>query len=80
MARVFASALGLTAADGERLREALLTAAQGDEAVPAGEHPYGYRFVIDSLMEGPAGRAWVRSGWLVRHDDGLPHLVTCYVR
>ena len=79
-ARVFRSALGFTAADAPQLREALLAAAEGDDIVEVGEHTHGERFVIDSLLDGPAGRAWVRSIWLVRDDDGLPHLVTCYVR
>jgi len=60
-ARVFASVLGLTAADADTLRAALLAAAQISEATLGGQDQYGQRYIIDFAMIGPAGQATVRS-------------------
>lgn len=78
-ARVFASALGLTAADADVLRQALLTAAREGEALRGERDEYGQRYVIDWEVQGPRGRATVRSGWIVLHGEEFPRLTSCYV-
>lgn len=65
-ARVFASALGLTAEDAEELRDALLSAARDGEANASGQDEYGQRYVLDFEVVRSAGRARVRSSWIVR--------------
>ncbi len=77
-ARVFASVLGLTAADADVLRQALLTA--GLEGALEGERDdYGQRYVVDLEVRGPRGRAKVRSSWIVLHGEDFPRLTSCYV-
>jgi hypothetical protein len=78
-ARVFASALGLTMADAELLRTALLAAASSAEAAPAEDDAFGARYVIDFEMIGPNGQASVRSTWIVRRDEDFARLTSCYV-
>ena len=78
-ARVFASALGLTADDAEELHEALLSAALSEEATPAEEDEYGQRYMLDFEMETEAGSATVRSGWIVRRAEDFPRLTSCFV-
>jgi hypothetical protein len=78
-ARVFAASLGLTADDANYLREALLAAVHENEAVPAGHDEYGMRYVLDFMAGGPAGRAMVRSSWIIRRDEDFPRLTSCYV-
>lgn len=78
-AQVFASALGLTAAHAEDLRAALLAAARREEAFPSTRDEYGERFVVDFMMEGPTGRARLRSSWMIRAGEVAPRLITCYV-
>ena len=78
-ARVFASSLGLTAADANYLREALLTAARENDAVPAEDDEYGKRYVVDFMASGPAGQAAVRSSWIIRRDEDFPRLTSCFV-
>ena len=78
-ARVFASALGLTYEDVEDLREALLSAAHSQEAVFTDKDQYGERYVLDFEMEADAGTVVVRSGWIVRREEGFPRLTTCWV-
>ncbi len=65
-ARVFVSALGLTANDAE-------------EAVPAENDEYGERYMLDFEMETEAGIATVRSGWTVRRKEDFPRLTSCWV-
>ena len=78
-ARVFASTLGLEAADAAELREALLRAARECDAEPGDEDQYGRRYVVDSVMERRTVTATIRSVWILPPDEGPPRLVTCYV-
>jgi uncharacterized protein DUF6883 len=78
-ARVFASVLGLTAADAEELRDSLLEAARLQDVVPGEQDEYGQRYTLDAIVVGPAGQAVVRSAWIVRTGEDFPRLTTCYV-
>ncbi len=76
---MFASALGLTAEDAERLREALLSAASSEEAVSTESDEYGERYVLDFEMNTEAGTATIRSGWIVRREEEFPRFTSCWV-
>ncbi len=78
-ARVFALALGLTAAEAQVLRRALLNAAVEGDAVPGERDDYGQRYVLDFEMTGPRGQATVRSSWIILHGEDYPRLTSCYV-
>ena len=78
-ARVFASVLGLTAADSGLLRDALLQAARFQEATAGEEDEYGRRYTVDFVMSGPAGQATIRSCWIVRQGEDFARLTSCYV-
>ena len=78
-ARVFASALGLTADDSQELRQALLAAAFSEEALPAEEDEYGQRYMLDFEMSTEMGSAVVRSGWMVRSGEDFPRFTSCWV-
>lgn len=78
-ARVFQAALGLTADHAEELRQALLAAVRTAEAAPTEKDGFGRRFVVDFVMEGPAGQASVRSAWIVRRGEDFPRLTSCHV-
>jgi len=78
-ARVFLAALGLTAADAEELRTALLESARTGDAVPGASDEFGTRYTIDFEMVRSTKQARVRGSWIIRVDDGLPRLTSCYV-
>jgi hypothetical protein len=79
-ARVFASALGITAKDADKLRARLLEIA-GSEDVAVGELDlFGQRYTIDFEMETETGKAELRSGWIVLRSETAPRLTTCYVK
>jgi hypothetical protein len=78
-ARVFASALGLTRADAEFLREELLRAARDADVVMGDVDDYGDRYTIDFDIARDDRRAMVRSTWIVRRRERFPRLTSCYV-
>jgi hypothetical protein len=78
-ARVFKAALDLEVDEVDELEIALLEAVQSQQAIPTKRNPYGQKYLIDFMMSHGDKRAWVRSVWIVRDDEGLPRLVTCYV-
>ncbi len=78
-ARVFASVLGLTVADADVLRQALLKAALEGDALEGERDDYGQRYVVDLEVRGPRGRATVRSSWIVLRGEDFPRMTGCYV-
>ena len=78
-ARVFASALGLTKADAEFLRAALLRAAREAEAVAGESDEYGDRFTVDFELRRMGRRAIVRGAWIVARGETFPRLTSCFI-
>ena len=78
-ARVFASALGLTQQDAERLRTAILGALPLAPAIKRGTTVFGDRFSADIDVERHDRCATVRTCWIIRVDEDVPRLVTCFV-
>ena len=79
-ARVFAAALGLTAADAPKLRTKLLEIARIGEAKLGELDAYGQRYTMDFTMATAAGMAMVRSSWIILRGKREPRLTTCYVK
>lgn len=77
-ARMFATALGLTAEDAEDLRALLLQAVKTADAQLGRRDAYGQRYTVDVLLTWRAKQAMVRSGWIIEHDSDTPRLTTCY--
>ena len=78
-ARVFAAALGLTQADADWLRQALLEAVSKFDCELGKMTPHGQRYVVDFPVSRHGQSARVRSVWNIRPDEDFPRLVTCYV-
>jgi hypothetical protein len=78
-ARVFASKLGLSAANAEELRQELLTAAATGAALVSGEDVFGTRYTLDFNLARPGRQAMVRSTWIVRRGEDIARLTSCYV-
>lgn len=78
-ARVFMAALGISSAEAEVLRRALLRAATAEEAKIGQSDKHGTRYTFDLRFSVGAKSAAVRCHWIVRQDEGVPRLVTCYV-
>jgi hypothetical protein len=78
-ARLFASIAGITVDNAELLINALLNAARDGDAAIGKSDQYGQRYLIDFEFIGPSGSALIRSAWIVRPDETVPRLVTCYI-
>ncbi|WKZ35598.1 MAG: hypothetical protein QY332_18465 [Anaerolineales bacterium] len=78
-ARVFATALGITANDAEELRQAIMSAVVTEKATPTERDEYGQRYVVDFRMKIQGRQADVRTSWIVRIGEDHPRLTSCYV-
>ncbi|MFN0194489.1 MAG: DUF6883 domain-containing protein [Aestuariivirga sp.] len=78
-ARVFAAALGISAADAHWLRGAILVALGSHDAVKEDSDGFGERWRVDLLLTRQNRRAMVRTHWLIPADTGIPRLVTAWV-
>ena len=78
-ARVFAAALGMTAADAESLRDILLQAVKTHDAQVGHRDAYGQRYIVDSLLDWCGRRAMIGSGWILEHGSDIPRLTSCCV-
>lgn len=78
-ARVFVTALGITAEDAEELRQAILSAVLTGDATPTERDEYGQRFVVGFSMRRQGKEAVVRSSWIIRRGEDYPRLTSCYV-
>jgi hypothetical protein len=75
-ARVLLAALGMTSADAEELRDALILAAAQEDAQLGASDQYGVRYVIDFNVR---RSATIRSCWIVCSGEITPRFVTCFV-
>jgi hypothetical protein len=78
-ARVFASALDLTAENAEELRQLLLASAAAVDAEFDSSDEYGDRYVLDFDVARGNFSARVRSAWIIRWGEQFPRLTSCYV-
>ncbi|NHC34822.1 DUF6883 domain-containing protein [Scytonema millei] len=77
-ARLFLSALGITADNAEELRQLLLEAVKIHKAQLGRQDEFGQRYTLDFPLEWQNRSAIVRSGWIVEPDSKIPKLTTCY--
>ena len=78
-ARVFRSALGLGRGDAELLRQELLNAASGLDAVCGTSDEFGDRYTLDLKLNSNGQTVLVRSAWIILKGDEAPRLTTCFV-
>ena len=71
--------MGLTADQSGVIRDLLLTAAHTEDATATDQDAYGQRYVVDFMINEPAGQAMVRSSWIIRNGEDFPRLTSCYV-
>ena len=78
-AKVFASALGMSARDAESLCQSILDQVGARECRAGESDEFGSRFVVECHIDGPSGSATVCTAWIVRAGEDVPRLTTCYV-
>jgi len=78
-ARVFASALGITAQNPERLLELVRQAAKEGAVVYQGETSFGQSFKVDWQIEG-YNQIVLRTLWEIKTGSNLPRLVSAFIK
>lgn len=79
-ARVFRSALGITAADAEWLAHRILEGVRDAQVADERVGEFGRHYVVDLVVEGPLATRVVRTCWIIEHGASAPRLTSCYVR
>jgi len=79
-ARLFVAALGMTEADAEPLRDALLPVVKAHDATLGRRDAYGQRYQIDFAFDWHGRQTILRSGWIIEHGSDVPRLTTCHPR
>ena len=78
-ARVFLAALGVDANDAEWLASTLRKGIEQAECELGAVDGFGARFTAELIVEREGRTARVRTAWIIRTDQDLPRLVTCFV-
>ncbi|CAN5218787.1 hypothetical protein BH09BAC4_BH09BAC4_47900 [soil metagenome] len=78
-ARVFKSALGITAVDYLLLKEAILTGVLLNEAEAGGPNQQGDLYVVDFIVAHKDRKAPIRTAWIILFEESFPRLVSCYI-
>ena len=78
-ARLFASALGISADDAVWLRNEILKGLENSDAIKDVSDHFGQRWRVDLLLTRQNRRAVVRTVWLTAHGQSNPKLVTAWV-
>ena len=79
-ARLFASILGITRANADILRRALLAAAAtSDDAEASATGRFGQTYTLRVPIRTIKGSATVLTAWLIRLGEDFPRLTTCYI-
>ena len=77
-ARLFATAIGITARHANELREELIQIVKTHDANLGRRDKYGQRYSIDFIFHWRGKQAMIRSGWIIEHNSDTPKLTTCY--
>jgi hypothetical protein len=73
----FFASLGYIGADWQRLEQDLLALAAGGDAEPGRGSPYGQKYEVRVILNGPSEKsARVLTVWIVRFGSDVPEFVT----
>jgi len=79
-ARVFASVVGITSVDAERLRTMILEAVIQNEAIAGLSDGHGERYTVDFETQGLRDIVIDRTAWILRFGEEKLRLVSCFVK
>ncbi|GAB3499947.1 hypothetical protein GCM10027341_24270 [Spirosoma knui] len=78
-AKVFYVALGITLANWEALKTAVLNAVLLNPAEYGGRNSYGKLYAVDFVMTYNSKTATVRTSWIIHDNENFPRLTSCYI-
>jgi hypothetical protein len=75
----FFRSMGYSGAEWQRLERDLRSLAASSDAVPSEATPYGQKYEVRGILQGPSGRAAALvTVWIVLTGEDAPRLVTAY--
>ncbi len=77
-ARLFHAELGITLNNKEKLIKAIFNAVNTESVSYSTTSKYGYKYVIDFIMETEVGRSKIRSAWIITFEEDYPRLTSIY--
>jgi hypothetical protein len=78
-ARVFQSALGVGRKNAEELRSLILSAVGELDCIPGESDEYGSRYFVDIEWQRLEKSATIRTMWMVKRNEDIPRMTSCYV-
>jgi hypothetical protein len=78
-ARVFQSALGLTAINAAEIRDLLLRKVTSEDCAMGLSDEYGTRYTVDFAYARGGKQAMLRSTWITKAEEDTPRLTSCFV-
>jgi hypothetical protein len=78
-AELFRLLLGITPANAEVLRSALLEAAAGSDVTVGTRSPFGAKYEIRFDMTGPRKAYTILSVWIIENGQDVPRLITAFI-
>jgi len=73
------SALGVGQMDATWLHDRILEAVATCEAQEQLVSPYGRRYIVDFVVVKEGRPASVRTAWIIKRDEVMPRLTSCFV-
>ena len=77
-ARVFQSALGLTAINAAEIRDLLLRKVKSEDCAMGLSDEYGTRYTVDFAYARGGKQAMLRSTWNIKAEEDTPRLTSCF--
>jgi hypothetical protein len=78
-AELFRLLLGVTPANADILRAALLDAAGSRDATPGSPSPFGVKYEVRFDVAGPQRSCTILSVWIIEHGQQDPRLITAFI-
>lgn len=79
-ARVFSSALGITAKNADDLAGQILQGVRTETATVGTVDQFGARYTVEVPVRGPSGAGTVVTGWIIKEGTNAPSLTTLFVK
>ena len=57
----------------------VLAAIMSNEAILQSATAFGQRFTVDAEISEPGGQGTIRTAWMIRFEEEVPRLTSCYV-
>lgn len=79
-ANIFKKKLNLTSAYSYKLKDEILKGISSNEAIETNADEHGKRYFVDMRINNFDKSAFVRTLWIIKHDENFPRFISCYIK